>query len=253
MCPGRGARRSPKVRPSRALGARAPVEKSGWRGIGPRRRVMAAGGRLEDVSEAPSPVPAIPASCAGLRGAETAGCERPRASAAWTGGDAGCAGLGRVGMGHDDRGPGEPSRIKVAGGTRPRGREGPFGPRLTCTARLWFRNWEPHVTRAGLTFLPERGRQAGGGLQAPGEPAPVCGSCGSSCGGGWREGEREETRDLEWLWCGAELQHPSGTTCSSHLPETQIGGKKQKPVSCAVLNVGMVGTERCFNLRWMQT
>lgn len=49
-------------------GAWAPVERSGWRGAGARRRDMAAGGRLEDVSEAPSPGPAIPASCAGLRG-----------------------------------------------------------------------------------------------------------------------------------------------------------------------------------------
>lgn len=65
-----GARRSEKVRPSRAA---APGRR--WRGQagvaparGARRRDMAAGGRLEDVSEAPSPGPAIPASCAGLRG-----------------------------------------------------------------------------------------------------------------------------------------------------------------------------------------
>lgn len=38
------------MRLSRAVGARALVERSGWRGIGPRRRVMAAGGRLEDSS-----------------------------------------------------------------------------------------------------------------------------------------------------------------------------------------------------------
>lgn len=38
------------MRLSRALGAGALVERSGWRGIGPRRRVMAAGGRLEDGS-----------------------------------------------------------------------------------------------------------------------------------------------------------------------------------------------------------
>lgn len=44
---------------SRAVGAWALVERSGWLDIGPRRRVMAAGGRLEDVSEAPIPVPAI--------------------------------------------------------------------------------------------------------------------------------------------------------------------------------------------------
>lgn len=167
---GAGARRSPKVRPSRALGARAPVERSGWRGIGPRRRVMAAGGRLEDVSEAPSPVPAIPASCAGLRGAETAGCERPRAAAAWTGGDAGCAGGGEGGDGTRPRARGafpDQSRRRDAapwarGSLRPAAH--------VHRARLWFRNWEPHVTRAGLTVFPERGRQAGGGLQAPGEP-----------------------------------------------------------------------------------
>lgn len=67
VCPGRGA----QVREGATVPgprARALVERSGWQGIGPRRRVMAAGGRLEDVSEAPSPVPAIPASCAGLRG-----------------------------------------------------------------------------------------------------------------------------------------------------------------------------------------
>lgn len=38
------------MRLSRALGAGALVERSGWPGFGPRRRVMAAGGRLEDSS-----------------------------------------------------------------------------------------------------------------------------------------------------------------------------------------------------------
>lgn len=77
------------MRLSRALGARALVERSGWRGIGPRRRVMAAGGRLEDVSEAPSPVAAIPLPVLSSGGGDS-GLGATQSRSGSTIGDAGC-------------------------------------------------------------------------------------------------------------------------------------------------------------------
>ena len=84
------------MRLSRAVGARALVERSGWRGIGPRRRVMAAAGRLEDVSEAPSPVPAIRLPVLGSGGGDCGlGANQSRSGS--TIGDAGCGVTRRAG------------------------------------------------------------------------------------------------------------------------------------------------------------
>lgn len=131
-------------------GAWAPVERSGWRGAGARRRDMAAGGRLEDVSEAPSPGPAIPASCAGLRGRRLRSGSYPEPPR--PGPEGTLVGRGDLRAG---TAVGTPFRVEV-GGTRRGGRGGPFSRRLTCGARRCFRNWDLHVTRAGLTGLPER-------------------------------------------------------------------------------------------------
>lgn len=78
------------MRLSRARGARALVERSGWRGLGPRRRVMAASGRLEDVSEAPSPGPSIPLPVLGSGGGDC-GLGATQSRGGSTIGDAGCA------------------------------------------------------------------------------------------------------------------------------------------------------------------
>lgn len=59
-----------------------------------------------------------------------------------------------------------PFRVE-AGGTLRSGRGGPFSRRLTCGARRWFRNWELHVTRAGLTGLPERESDRPGAARKP--------------------------------------------------------------------------------------
>lgn len=84
------------MRLSRAGGARALVERSGWRGLGPRRRVMAAGGRLEDVSEAPSPVPAIPLPVLGSGGGDC-GLGATQSRSGSTIRDAGCGVTRRAG------------------------------------------------------------------------------------------------------------------------------------------------------------
>lgn len=96
------------MRLSRAVGSGALVERSGWRGFGPRRRVMAAGDRLEDVSEAPSPVPAIPLPVLGSGGGDCElGATQSRSGSTIR--DAGCGVRGDA-TGRD-RGP--PDRLPV--------------------------------------------------------------------------------------------------------------------------------------------